>query len=641
MCGICGKLTHKDGGVTEDLLRRMNTVLAHRGPDDEGLYLYQGRNGGSPSVSVGLAHRRLSIIDLSPAGRQPMANEDGTVRTVFNGEIYNFQILRDELKKKGHRFRSDTDGEVIVHLYEEEGADLVRRLTGMFAFALWDEKQESLLLGRDPVGIKPLVYCWNGRSLIFASELKAVLQDPEVSREMDWNALDLYLSLNYIPAPHTIFKGVRKLRPGHILTVRNGVLKEERFWNIATGPLAETSKSRCFEETKATLFQTLEEAVRSQMIADVPLGAFLSGGIDSSIIVGLMARNSSRPVKTYSIGYADMPMFDETGYARDVARMHRTDHHEIRLKASDIITAIPDVLNSFDEPFADSSAVPTFVVSRETVKEVKVALSGDGGDELFAGYRMYRGENLYASYALIPPFLRKRVIEPVVLGLPESRDRHILERVRRLKKFVRGAGGSFEDRFFAWNEILSRDLKEKLLVRPDRMDLDHGKRLFSERLNEMKSDDINRMLYADLKESLPGDMLRKVDAMSMLNSLEVRVPLLDHRVCELAFSIPGDLKIRKGIGKYILMETFRDILPQSLHRRPKWGFEMPVSQWLKKDLHYLIDEYLAEKVISRQGIFHYAQVKDLVDGLMSGRRDTSWQLWNLIAFQSWHSRYGS
>jgi asparagine synthase (glutamine-hydrolysing) len=636
MCGICGKLDFTGSPIDEDLLRRMTGLLAHRGPDDSGVYLrHQG------SVSCGLGHRRLSIIDLTEAGRQPMANEDETVRMIFNGEIYNFQTLRDELKKKGHRFRSDTDGEVIIHLYEEEGADFVRRLTGMFAFALWDEKQESLLLGRDHVGIKPLVYCWNGRSLIFASELKAILQDPDVSREMDWNALDLYLSLNYIPAPHTIFKGVRKLRPGHILTVRNGVLKEERFWNIATGPLAETSKSRSFEETKATLFQTLEEAVCSQMIADVPLGAFLSGGIDSSIIVGLMARNTSRPVKTYSIGYADMPMFDETGYARDVARMHRTDHHEIRLSAADIITAIPDVLNSFDEPFADSSAVPTFVVSRETVKEVKVALSGDGGDELFAGYRMYQGEHFYASYALIPPFVRKRVIEPVILGLPESRDRHMLERIRRLKKFVRGAGDSFEDRFFAWNEIFSRDLKEKLLVRPDRMDLDFGKRLFSERLNEMKSDDINRMLYADLKESLPGDMLRKVDAMSMLNSLEVRVPLLDHRVCELAFSIPGDLKIRKGIGKYILMETFRDILPPALYRRPKWGFEMPVSQWLKKDLHYLIDDYLAEKVISRQGIFHYAKVKDLVDGLMSGRRDTSWQLWNLIAFQAWHSRYGS
>jgi asparagine synthase (glutamine-hydrolysing) len=428
------------------------------------------------------------------------------------------------------------------------------------------------------------------------------------------------------------------LPAAHCLTWKNGQTRVRRYWDLKfTPPSAARSEAAIAEE----LCDRLKEAVRLRLISDVPLGVFLSGGIDSSIIVGLMARNSSRPVKTYSIGYADMPMFDETGYARDVARMHRTDHHEIRLKAADIITAIPDVLNSFDEPFADSSAVPTFVVSRETVKEVKVALSGDGGDELFAGYRMYQGEHLYASYALIPPFVRKRVIEPFILSLPESRDRHILERVRRLKKFVRGAGNSFEDRFFAWNEILSRDLKEKLLVRPDRMDLDHGKRLFSERLNEMKSDDINRMLYADLKESLPGDMLRKVDAMSMLNSLEVRVPLLDHRVCELAFSIPGDLKIRKGIGKYILMETFRDILPQSLHRRPKWGFEMPVSQWLKKDLHYLIDDYLAEKVISRQGIFHYAQVKDLVDGLMSGRRDTSWQLWNLIAFQAWHSRYGS
>ena len=257
MCGICGKLTHKDGGVTEDLLRRMNAVLVHRGPDDDGLYLYHGRSGGSPSVSVGLAHRRLSIIDLSPAGRQPMANEDGTVRMVFNGEIYNFQTLRDELKKKGHHFRSDTDGEVIVHLYEEEGVNFVRRLSGMFAFALWDEKQESLILGRDPVGIKPLVYCWNGSSFIFASELKAILQDPEVSREMDWNALNLYLSLNYIPTPHTIFKGVRKLRPGHILTVCDSVLKEERFWDIATGALDRAPEARSFEETNATLFQTL------------------------------------------------------------------------------------------------------------------------------------------------------------------------------------------------------------------------------------------------------------------------------------------------------------------------------------------------------------------------------------------------
>jgi asparagine synthase (glutamine-hydrolysing) len=354
-----------------------------------------------------------------------------------------------------------------------------------------------------------------------------------------------------------------------------------------------------------------------------------------------MARHSSRPVKTYSIGYDDMPMFDETGYARDVARMHLTDHHEIRLMAADIIGAIPEVLASLDEPFADSSAVPTFLVSRETAREVKVALSGDGGDELFAGYRMYQGEHLYASYALIPPFMRKRVIEPIVSGLPESRDRHVLERIRRLKKFIRGAGDSFEGRFYAWNEIFSQAMREKLLIRSEGVEHDLGKKLFSERLNEFKSDDVNRMLYADLKESLPGDMLRKVDAMSMQSSLEVRVPLLDQRVCELAFSIPGDWKLRKGIGKHILIETFRDILPPSLHRRPKWGFEMPVSQWLKKELRYLIDEYLNKQAIERQGIFHYEPVKDLVGGLVSGRRDTSWQIWSLIAFQAWYSRYGS
>ncbi len=636
MCGICGKLNFSGSKVDEELLRRMTALMEHRGPDDVGFYLNH-----RDEISCGLAHRRLSIIDLSPAGRQPMANEDETVRMVCNGEIYNFQSLRDELKKKGHCFRSATDGEVIIHLYEEEGADFVRRLEGMFAFALWDEKQETLILGRDPIGIKPLVYCWNGSSLIFASELKALLQDPDLPRQMDMEALELYLCLNYIPAPYTIFKGIRKLRAGHILMFRKGTLREERFWNVGEGQCDGVAETGDFESAKANLFRTLDEAVRSQMIADVPLGAFLSGGIDSSIIVALMARHSSRPVKTYSIGYDDMPMFDETGYAREVARMHRTDHHEIRLKAADMIGIIPEILASLDEPFADSSAVPTFLVSRETAREVKVALSGDGGDELFAGYRMYQGEQLYAGYARIPPFLRKRLIEPVLLNLPESRDRQILERIRRIRKFIRGAGDKFEGRFYAWNEIFSRELRERLAIRREGVDSDLGKKIFSERLNEFPGDDINRMLYADLNVSLPGDMLRKVDAMSMQNSLEVRVPMLDRRVCKLAFSIPGDWKIRKGIGKYILIETFKDILPASLHRRPKWGFEMPVSQWLKKEISYLIEEHLDRRVIERQGIFNYTPVKELVDGLRSGRHETSWQLWNLIAFQAWYARYGS
>ncbi len=641
MCGICGKLTLERNRVSEDLLRRMSAALAHRGPDDEDLYLYQDKSGSKQSVSIGLAHRRLSIIDLSVAGRQPMASEDGTVHLVFNGEIYNFQALREDLIKRGHRFRSATDAEVIVHLYEQEGADFVHRLEGMFAFALWDEKQEALILGRDPIGVKPLVYGWNGASLIFASELKAVLQDPDMPREIDRGALELYLSLNYIPAPYTIFKSIRKLRPGHILTFHRGALREERFWNVGEEQGESVAEAGDFENAKADLFRVLEEAVRSQMIADVPLGAFLSGGIDSSIIVALMARNSGRPVKTYSIGYEGMPMFDETRYARDVARMHRTEHHEIRLNAADMIGVIPEILASLDEPFADSSAVPTYLVSRETAREVKVALSGDGGDELFAGYRMYQGEHLYAGYARIPHFLRKRLIEPVVLNLPESRDRPILERIRRIRKFIRGAGDKYEERFYAWNEIFSRELRERLAVHRDGVDSDLGKKIFSERLNEFPEDDINRMLYADLMESLPGDMLRKVDAMSMQNSLEVRVPMLDRRVCKLAFSFPGDWKIRRGIGKYILIETFKDILPASLHRRPKWGFEMPVSQWLKKEIRYLIEEHLDRRMIERQGIFNYAPVKELVDGLRSGRHETSWQLWNLIAFQAWYARYGS
>ena len=377
-----------------------------------------------------------------------------------------------------------------------------------------------------------------------------------------------------------------------------------------------------------------------QMIADVPLGAFLSGGIDSSIIVGLMARNSSQPVKTYTIGYKDMPLFDETDYARDVALFNRTDHHEIKLDAGDIISAIPQVLASFDEPFGDSSAVPTFVVSRETRKGVKVALSGDGGDELFAGYRMYKGEEWYGTYRLIPSFIRKKLIEPFFMSLSDSRDEKLSDYIRRSKKFIRGAKDTFAERFFTWNEIFNRALRKEIVGGSKTVDQELGIKLMASRLNELQDDHINSMLYADLKESLPGDMLKKVDAMSMFHSLEVRVPILDHRVCELAFSMRGDWKLRNGKSKYVLVETFKDILPPSLHNRPKWGFEMPISKWLKTDLRYLIEEYLSKDVITRQGIFNYAVIQELVSNLMSNRVDTSWQIWNLIVFQVWCGQYG-
>lgn len=631
MCGICGKLDFTGSPVAEDLLRRMSGLLAHRGPDDDGVYLnHQG------NVSCGFGHRRLSIIDLTEAGRQPMSNEDGTVWMVFNGEIYNFSVLREELRKKGHSFASRTDSEVIIHLFEEKGAAGIARLVGMFALAIWSEKARTLVLARDHVGIKPLVYYWDGRTFLFASEIEALLADPSVRKEIDLEALDLYLSLNYIPAPHTIFKNVHKLRPGHLLTICDGVLSEEEFWDIAPVMPADALYHRDFGKTKALLFRTLEEAVRSQMVADVPLGAFLSGGIDSSVIVGLMARNSPRPVKTYAIGFADMPMYDESAYAREVAAFHRTEHHEIMLSSKEIIDTIPAVLASLDEPFGDSSAVPTYVVARETARDVTVALSGDGGDELFAGYRMYKGEAWYRRYCLIPRFLRAALLEPAIGSLPDSRDNRYGEHIRRMKKFLRGAKDTLAGRVFAWNELFSAESKKSLLVDGYGTEHPRAPELFAAALNRLPTDAINRMLYADLKISLPADMLWKVDAMSMRHSLEVRVPLLDHRVCELAFQIGGEWKIRHGRSKYIFIETFKDILPQRLHSRPKWGFEMPISKWLKTDLYYLISTYLSRERIEKQGIFHYAVIENLVEQLMQSRMDTSWQIWNLIAFQAWY-----
>ncbi len=634
MCGICGKLDFTGVPVDEGLLRRMMGLLAHRGPDDSGFYLNQ--QGG---VGCGLGHQRLSIIDLTVAGRQPMANEDGSLRMVFNGEIYNFGALREELKRKGHRFASRTDSEVILHIFEEEGSAGIARLAGMFALAIWSDKTQTLVLARDPVGVKPLVYYWDGKRVLFASEIKALLADPGIPRKIDLEALDLYLSLNYIPAPHTIFKNIRKLRPGHILTVHDGALKEERFWDVAAATSKKTPDPFDFETAKAALFSALEEAVSSQMIADVPLGAFLSGGIDSSVIVGLMARNATRPVKTYSIGYKDMPMYDETTYAREVAAFHKTDHREIKLNAKDIIHAIPDVLNALDEPFGDSSAVPTYMVARETVRDVKVALSGDGGDELFAGYRMYQGEAWQRRYRLIPSLLRKGLIEPAILSLSDSRDSKSMEQVRRAKKFLRGTKETLAERFYAWNELFSRESRQALLTVAYQTDRPMAPELFAAALGRLPSDAVNRMLYADLTISLPSDMLWKVDMMSMHHALEVRVPLLDQRVCELAFAMPGDWKLRNGKAKYIFLETFKDILPRSLHNRPKWGFEMPVSQWLKSDLRYLVEDHLTHEKIDRQGIFHYPAVKKLIGDLMTNRTDTAWQLWNLIAFQVWHARY--
>ena len=422
-------------------------------------------------------------------------------------------------------------------------------------------------------------------------------------------------------------------------------LRVEQYWDIPHSFPEKDNKENAIEKDtdyyKKMLFGLIEDSVKMRMISDVPLGAFLSGGIDSSIIVGLMARNSSKPVKTFSIGYEDLELFDETRYAREVAQLNHTEHYEFKLTYKDILDVFPTVLSSFDEPFADSSAVPTFLVSRETRKLVTVALAGDGSDELFAGYRMYLGEYFRKYYLLLPPFLRHKMIEPLLKALPDSRDIEFLEYIRRGKKFLEGADKDLSERFFSWTEIFSQKdrvgLLEKIMGR-ERLSLNRGERLIEEGLRHFPGDDLNRMLYVDVKHSLPGDMLTKVDWMSMRNSLEVRVPFLDYRVVEASFGMESKLKLRGKRRKYILLETFRDILPKSLHNRPKWGFEMPIGKWLKGELRFLIDEYLSTERLNKQGIFNQMEVERLKQSLFNQWSDTSWKLWNLVVFQYWYER---
>jgi asparagine synthase (glutamine-hydrolysing) len=633
MCGICGKFDLQGQDLREDLLREMCRSFAYRGPDDEDIMV---------SPPIGLGHRRLSIIDLTSAARQPMSNEQGDIWICFNGEIYNFQELASSLHVRGHRFKSRSDFEPIIHLYEEEGIACLNHLNGMFAFGLWDGRCERLWLVRDRLGIKPLVYYWDGRRFLFGSEIKALLCDPEVSREIDPEALDLYLTLNYIPAPWTIFKNIRKLLPGHYLLFEKGSLTAQQYWDV---PAPEQTTEETSQQEGTTqenrLRALLEESVKRRLISDVPLGAFLSGGIDSSIVVGLMARNTSRPVETFSIGYKDLPSFDETHYAREVAKFNRTQHHEFRLGYKDILEAFPKVLENADEPFADSSAVPTYIVSRETRNHVTVALSGDGGDELFAGYRMYLGEYWSGCYGRIPSFVRNGLISPLVNALPDARDKPGLEKIRRAKKFLRGMSNTFTDRFCGWRQVFPYPLRNRLLRQaPDQnLYLNLVRQWVEDHKTDFGGDRINLMLYLDMKGLLPGDMLTKVDRMSMANSLEVRVPFLDYTVVEYIFRVSGATKLGPTGGKRILLEAFKELLPPSLHKRPKWGFEMPIGAWLRKELRFLIDDYLQKDLIRKQDIFHYGPIEELITDHMTGRRDTSWELWNLIVFQHWYKRY--
>ncbi len=620
MCGIAGIFEFESGAkASAEAVRRMCEVIRHRGPDDQGIYC-QG--------PIGLGARRLSIIDLT-TGHQPLANEDQSVWVVFNGEIYNFRELRQKLEGLGHRFSTATDTEVIVHLYEEYGVDFVRHLRGMFAIALWDNRAHRLLLVRDRLGIKPLYYWQQANRLVFGSELKCLLQLPGTRPSIDLESLNRYLSLGYIPDPDTIFQGVRKLPPGRLLLVEAPTVREQQYWEL---PWPEESAPPSEEECCEQLRELLRESVRLRLVSDVPLGALLSGGIDSSTVVAVMSRLLDRPVKTFSIGFSEED-FNELAYARQVARHLGTEHHElvVRPQAAHLFGRL---IGYFDEPFGDASAVPTFLVSQLARESVTVALSGDGGDELFAGYDRYPEASRQRLFDRLPRAFRRNVLLPLSQKLPY------------------GAYGKSYLRRMALNDGLERYLdavllplpiKERLVTpgfRAEVNTLDCSEVLRQFVPNGHRYLLLDRIVYLDTKTELPGDILTKVDRMSMAHSLEVRVPLLDHRLVEYVARLPMRYKLRGATTKYLFKKAFGDLLPPGILTRRKMGFALPLPHWFAHDLREFLRDVLFDPRALQRGYFNATFVDALVREHARGRRDNSSLLWRLLALEIWHRNVG-
>lgn len=639
MCGICGAVWSDPGAsLPPEALDAMMDQLIHRGPDDAGQY----RN-----KHAALGFRRLAIIDL-PGGHQPLSNENGTVWTVFNGEIYNFPALRRRLEAKGHHLRSSGDTEVLVHLYEDEGTRMFSLLRGMFALAIWDNARQTLVLGRDRLGQKPLVYHHGAYQLRFASELKALIAAPELrqSRKIDSVALDHYLCYGYIPPPRTIFEGIHKLPPAHYAVWHNGLLTIERYWD----PDWNIERERPLEDDLEELRTTLTEAVREQMIADVPLGAFLSGGIDSTIIAGLMQQNSSRPVKTFAIGFPD-PKYDETRYAELAAR-HLGTEHQTYIVEPKAWETLPALAWHFDEPFADSSALPTWYVARETRRSVTVALTGDAGDELFGGYERYRALALTEVFQRLPAGPRHLLSGTLTRILPNSsRPKTRLRRLQRLFEHINEVAGlrylgwmtTFDER--ARMALYSADQLDQLAMTvaalPDSAQPDPVAWLLAGFRAAHRRDYITRAMVADMLSYLPGDLLVKIDIASMAHSLECRGPFLDHRVVELAAAMPLKRKIqlRMGHTKLVLKRAFADLLPSPIKTRSKMGFGVPISRWLRDELKDELREVLLDPVCSQRGLFQPRVLESLVSDHIKGEREHSQCLWALLMLELWFRRH--
>ena len=626
MCGIVGIVERDlERPVLADDLARMVRMLRHRGPDEEGSVTLNG---------VGLGMRRLAIVDLA-TGQQPIINETGDIKIVANGEIYNFQDLRQELEGHGHVFRSRaSDIEVLVHAYEQWGEAFLPRLRGMFALAIWDGRTRTLIAARDRAGEKPLYWTQTPRGLLLASEVKALLVRPEVSRELHPVALDQFLTYEYVLAPLTILKGVHKLPPAHFLRYQDGDVSVHRYWDAAGVPLREWSE----DEAAEALRGALRKAVVSQLMADVPLGAFLSGGIDSSSLVAFMSEATSRPVNSFSIGFAD-GTYNELPYAREVAALFKTNHRE-RMVSPDLAALFERLVVHLDEPFADVSMFPTFSVSELAREHVKVVLSGDGGDELFGGYDAYQAQALAARLgwmgdALIP------ALAGVAAALPPTEKKKGL--VNKVKRFSAGAAAAPADLgHYRWMIYLGSRAKARLYNAGLR-DALRATDVYApvrDALARFGQDDVlNRQLYADLSLYLADDILVKVDRMSMATSLETRAPFLDGDLMELAFSMPGHLKIRHGERKWILKQAMRGILPDSILSRRKEGFSIPMKNWLRRELQPLLRELLSPERVARRGLFDAKEVTALVDAHVAGRENHAHTLFPLMVFERWATEH--
>jgi asparagine synthase (glutamine-hydrolysing) len=635
MCGIAGFLSQIpcDKGDFLSTFQQMTDTLHHRGPDDNGIWINKNKQ-------VGLGHTRLSILDLSSNAHQPMSNEacpecnrrNGSIWITYNGEIYNFREIRSTLEKKGHVFKSNSDTEVVIHSYEEWDKECLQRFSGMFAFALWDENNKKFFLARDRIGKKPLFYYRDSELFAFASELRALLT-LDIPKNINISGIHQYLTYQYIPAPQSAFKNIFKIPPAHYLLCEKGKISVERYWDIDFSQKMNVSSERDLSED---VFQKLKESVRMRLISDVPYGAFLSGGIDSSIIVALMSELMEEPVKTFSIGFEE-DLYNELPYARQIAHLFKTDHKEFIVKFN-ALDVLPKLVRHYGEPFADSSALPTFYLSKMTSEFVKVALSGDGGDENFAGYDRYYALKLMSWFRRLPKAARTVFLK--LLNIYGESD--LKSRSKRLKRFIQGSLYPENLEYFQWMTAFSKNDMEDLYAQP-MLDVlmkenphDYLTDLFK---RSTSKNNIESAMDVDIHSYLPFDLLVKVDIASMANSLEVRCPFLDHTFMEYTASIPFEFKLNRATKKYILKKTFNGIIPEEIFQRQKAGFGVPIARWFRQDLRDYVSDILLSRRFVERGYFRQDAVQKLISDHISGIFDNSYKIWALLMLELWHREF--